>query len=70
MTFWGFAMNYMIRMNINIAIVSMIKYSRKSANMTTVSECTSKPDITLVQQFSTELDVNTRFFFFFVERLN
>ncbi|XP_025413839.1 putative inorganic phosphate cotransporter isoform X2 [Sipha flava] len=37
MTFWGFAVNYMFRMNINIAIVSMVKHSIK--NVTVESEC-------------------------------
>ncbi|XP_050423926.1 putative inorganic phosphate cotransporter [Adelges cooleyi] len=39
MTFWGFAMNYMLRLNINIAIVSMIKHPAKNSNVTVVSEC-------------------------------
>lgn len=39
MTFWGFAINYMVRMNINIAIVSMVKHSIKSVNITVVKQC-------------------------------
>ncbi|XP_022176320.1 sialin-like [Myzus persicae] len=40
MTFWGFAINYMFRMNINIAIVSMIKHSISQNNVTVVQyEC-------------------------------
>lgn len=30
MTFWGFAMNFMLRMNLNIAIVSMVRHTTKS----------------------------------------
>lgn len=30
MTFWGFGMNFMLRMNLNIAIVSMVRHSEKS----------------------------------------
>ncbi|KAL4108032.1 hypothetical protein QTP88_018290 [Uroleucon formosanum] len=40
MTFWGFAINYMFRMNINIAIVSMIKHSVLKTNVTIIQhEC-------------------------------
>ncbi|KAE9524732.1 hypothetical protein AGLY_014782, partial [Aphis glycines] len=39
MTFWGFAINYMFRMNINIAIVSMIKHSISKTNITIIYEC-------------------------------
>ncbi|XP_050423978.1 vesicular glutamate transporter 1-like [Adelges cooleyi] len=40
MTFWGFAMNYMLRMNLNIAIVSMVRSVPKIENTTApVSEC-------------------------------
>lgn len=30
MSFWGFAMNFMLRMNLNIAIVSMVRHTTKS----------------------------------------
>jgi len=30
MTFWGFGMNFMLRMNLNIAIVSMVRPIMKS----------------------------------------
>lgn len=30
MTFWGFGMNFMLRMNLNIAIVSMVRKSEKT----------------------------------------
>lgn len=30
MTFWGFAMNFMLRMNLNIAIVSMVRHTAKT----------------------------------------
>ncbi|XP_050056500.1 sialin-like [Aphis gossypii] len=39
MAFWGFAINYMFRMNINIAIVSMIKHSISKTNVTVIYEC-------------------------------
>ncbi|XP_050549186.1 sialin-like isoform X2 [Daktulosphaira vitifoliae] len=39
MTFWGFALNSVYRMNINIAIVSMIKHPVKASNVTLISEC-------------------------------
>lgn len=29
MTFWGFAINFMLRMNLNIAIVSMVRHTAK-----------------------------------------
>lgn len=29
MTFWGFAINFMLRMNLNIAIVSMVQHVTK-----------------------------------------
>lgn len=32
MTFWGFGMNFMLRMNFNIAIVSMVQNSVKTKN--------------------------------------
>lgn len=32
MTFWGFGMNFMLRMNFNIAIVSMVRNSAKTSN--------------------------------------
>ncbi|VVC32475.1 Hypothetical protein CINCED_3A020713 [Cinara cedri] len=70
MTFWGFAINYMIRMNINIAIVSMIKHSTKITNITaTPSEC-PRHDVRLLksmnntfvlQNSSTNSDVNNIF---------
>lgn len=30
MAFWGFAMNFMLRMNLNIAIVSMVRHTVKN----------------------------------------
>lgn len=39
LTFVGFAMNYMIRININIAIIDMIDSNYKSNNGPTTSEC-------------------------------
>lgn len=30
MTFWGFGMNFMLRMNLNIAIVSMVRPTVKN----------------------------------------
>lgn len=61
MVFWGFAINYMIRMNINIAIVSMVKHSKKSTNITTVSECPIKTvpfkyNTTFAQQLPVDRD--------------
>lgn len=32
MTFWGFGMNFMLRMNLNIAIVYMVKKTTGSFN--------------------------------------
>lgn len=32
MTFWGFGMNFMLRMNLNIAIVSMVRHTIKENN--------------------------------------
>jgi len=34
MAFWGFAMNFMQRMNLNIAIVDMVRHSTKFGNQT------------------------------------
>lgn len=42
MTFWGFAMNYMLRMNLNIAIVSMVKTIPKHVNVTKFSQCNTE----------------------------
>lgn len=39
MTFWGFAINYVVRMNINIAIVSMVKRTKSNLNATVETEC-------------------------------
>lgn len=32
MTFWGFGMNFMLRMNLNIAIVSMVRHAIRDNN--------------------------------------
>lgn len=32
MAFWGFGMNFMLRMNLNIAIVSMVRQTTKTKN--------------------------------------
>lgn len=32
MTFWGFGMNFMLRMNLNIAIVSMVRHTIRDDN--------------------------------------
>lgn len=32
MAFWGFGMNFVLKMNLNIAIVSMVQPSSKSKN--------------------------------------
>lgn len=63
MTFWGFAVNYMIRMNINIAIVSMVKHGMKNTTKNIESECISnivplKPNKTFVQKFPENLEVS------------
>lgn len=64
MTFWGFAINYVIRMNINIAIVSMVvKNPIKDTNKTITNECptdhvTFKTDNTLMQVQSSAADLN------------
>jgi len=52
MTFWGFAVNYVIRTNINIAIVSMVKHTTRRSNITVVSEC-------LIESVSLKLNNNT-----------
>lgn len=74
MTFWGFAMNYMFRMNINIAIVSMVKHSIK--NVTVESECpdayvvSPKLNNTYGQKSPANTDVNPiRIFYSFVSFL-
>lgn len=45
LVFFGFAVNYMLRTNLNIAIVSMVK-SRASNNFTLTSECLIEENIT------------------------
>lgn len=70
MTFWGFAINYLIRMNINIAIVSMvIKNPIKNINKTITNECptnhvTFTADNTSVQTSAADLNVNIIVFIF------
>lgn len=66
MTFLGFAINYMIRMNINIAIVSMIKNPKRNINSEIVSECTTntvlyKSNSTITQKSSLDMDVSNCF---------
>jgi len=64
MTFWGFAINYMFRVNINIAIVSMIKHSISKKNVTVVQyECLRNTvslmsNTTLAQISLADLNVN------------
>lgn len=41
LTFVGFAMNYMIRININIAIVDMISVEHRGSKSVLMSECFS-----------------------------
>lgn len=68
LTFWGFAINYMFRMNINIAIVSMIKHPKTSTNITYVRECPSnvvppKTNNSFTYKLSADQDVNINYFF-------
>lgn len=63
MTFWGFAINYVFRMNINIAIVSMIKHSISKTNITIIYEClrhteSLKSNNTIAQISSEDLNDN------------
>jgi hypothetical protein len=67
MTFWGFAINYMFRMNINIAIVSMIKHSISKTNVTIIYECLRDTELfksnnTITQISSSDLNVNNIYF--------
>lgn len=52
-TFWGFVVNYMVRCNINMAIVSMV-IPRTSTNRSEirVSECFNHSSVTLIQNVS------------------
>ena len=59
LTFIGFAMNYMIRININIAIVDMISPEYKSKAVTS-SECFST-NITMSKNESLMLDHSERY---------
>lgn len=59
LTFIGFAMNYMIRININIAIVDMISPEYKSAAVTS-SECFSS-NITISKNESLMLDHSEKY---------
>lgn len=61
--FWGCNINYMFRMNINIAIVSMVKHSKNSTNVNVTHECPAsivslKLNESSVQRISTDLDVS------------
>ncbi|CAI6346107.1 unnamed protein product [Macrosiphum euphorbiae] len=63
MTFWGFAINYMFRMNMNIVIVSMIKHSIPKTNVTIIHEClinteSLKSNNTFAQKSSADLNDN------------
>lgn len=65
MTFWGFAINYVIRMNINIAIVSMVKKSTRNTSIIVESECLA--DIASLKSNSTlkplaDVDVSINIF--------
>lgn len=68
MTFWGFAINYVLRVNINIAIVSMIKSPIKHKNITVASDCVTNTlsltsNTTTEKNIFTDSDVNNIFNF-------
>ncbi|KAF4521338.1 hypothetical protein B566_EDAN006925 [Ephemera danica] len=59
LVFSGFAINYMVRININIAIVSMvIERSSGSSNEVAIAECATKNNLTLEVKNITLLPVN------------
>ncbi|XP_050549187.1 sialin-like isoform X1 [Daktulosphaira vitifoliae] len=60
MTFWGFALNYIFRMNINIAIVSMIKHPVKTSNVTLISECFQLNTIIKSNNNSSQIILSTK----------
>lgn len=73
LTFIGFAMNYMIRININIAIVDMISDEFKSNNRKVhLSECQSESsnNSTLLEMINplTDKQIVTKKHYFSVER--
>jgi len=57
MTFWGFAMNFMQRMNLNIAIVSMVQHSTKIGNQTLKTELYENRSA-LNESFLTNINTN------------
>jgi hypothetical protein len=59
LTFVGFAMNYMIRININIAIVDMISPEFKSKAVTS-SECFSRENITFSSNESSIIGIKEK----------
>lgn len=61
LTFIGFAMNYMIRININIAIVDMISPKYKGHSPTTSGECFSAQNISMSSNGSFMMDHNEKF---------
>lgn len=62
LTFIGFAMNYMIRININIAIVDMISAEYKSGSPTTEGECYySAENISMAFNSSVKLDHSQKY---------
>jgi len=57
MTFWGFAMNFMQRMNLNIAIVSMVRHSTTIDNQTLKTELYENHSL-LNESFLTNINTN------------
>ncbi|KAK9745456.1 Major Facilitator Superfamily [Popillia japonica] len=56
--FAGFAVNYMIRLNLNIAIVSMVKYKTNKDVDVTSSECFSRNSTSVIAK-NINLDLNS-----------
>ena len=66
LTFFGFAINYIVRINAAIAIVDMIdvNYRKSSGNKTIVtSECIVERNLTLLQEANNEINLveNTKY---------
>jgi len=63
LTFFGFAINYIIRINASIAIVDMIDVNYKSASNKTIvtSECIVERNLTTSPELSNETNLDARY---------
>lgn len=71
LTFFGFAINYIIRINASIAIVDMIdvNFKKSSSNKTIVtSECIAEANLTISPELSNEINLDDNSKYISLER--